>query len=124
MSQNVTKLRGQHELHYASIRVKPETKKKKDKLRQLVNNKKWGKTIFDDEIVSYALDLLINNETHIKHLKEKSISNTDREKILLHLYLEENPQHCQEDFASLKMKPSEWSKFLKRYSSVERYVAI
>ncbi len=97
----------------ASIRISRETQKKLDCILVLVNKKTIGRKIRPDQLLSLAIELVV--EEHVKILQEQSMTNEDRMEVLRRRYSELHGPMSKDAFLGVMLSP-EFQTFLSEQS--------
>lgn len=112
MQKQTTKKQQPKSSNWSSIRISSETKNAAEKILGLANNKKAGRKIKTDEILSFALDLIEND--HIKKLQDSSLTNEDHKELMRQYYCETRGKVSKDEFIGFLMS-DDFPKFKMEY---------
>lgn len=94
-TQNVTKKKSKKS-QFTNLRVSISTRKKINDLLSKVNKKKFGKRVKAEAVIDMALSFL--DDSHLKELQEKSLTNKDRLELKYQEYLKANGNVSKDEF--------------------------
>ena len=86
MNQKVNTTKKENETERATLRVRPEMKTVVIAKLKEINTKETGRKLKLDEVLSFAMERL--SDSDVKLLRERSLSNSDRQDILRKKYSE------------------------------------
>ena len=101
-NQNATKHKPGKSL-YTNVRVKKTVKKTINGFLNKVNRKKFGRKVRDEAVIELAVSLL--NDSHIKELQEKSLTNKDRLEIKYQEFIKVNGNISKDEFIGYLLSP-------------------
>lgn len=115
MNQKANKPKKQTATKWATLRVSDKFKSAAVTKLKEINTKDAGRKLKLDEVLSLALERL--TEKDVKTLRERSLSNSDRQEILRQKYSEIHGPVTSEEFIGITMTQSYFD-FLKEHGYV------
>ena len=115
MNQKVNKSKKQNGTKWETLRVRPEFKTAAVTKLKEINDKDSGRSLKMDEMLFVALERL--TDADVKLLRERSLSNSDRQKILRQKYAELYGPITPEEYIGFTMTLA-YSDFLKEHGHI------
>ncbi len=115
MNQKVNKTKKQNGTKWATLRVRESVKVSAILKLKEINDKERGRKLKLDEVLVLALDRLTDSDVQL--LRDRSLSNSDRQEILRKKYSELHGPVTPEEFIGITMTPAYFD-FLKEHGHI------